>query len=108
MKNGAKVTAYDPKAVDNAKNVLPRNVKLMGTIEMALHQADMVFILTEWDEIKEMDLQKFIDHMSSPVIFDGRNCFPLAAVKKYPLEYHSIGRELINNIINTKKIGIIK
>ncbi len=103
LNNGAKVTAYDPIAGDNAKNMLPDNVKLMETIETALHQADMVFILTEWDEIKEMDLQKFIDHMNSPVIFDGRNCFSLAKVKKYPLEYHSIGRELINNLFYPKK-----
>lgn len=94
---GAEVIAYDPVAVENAKKVLPSEVLYTETMEDALENADLAFILTEWVQIKELDLNVYVQKMKQPVVFDGRNCYSLNEVKKYPIEYHSIGRKPIYN-----------
>jgi len=94
---GAEIVAYDPVAIENAKKVLPQEVVYTESIEATLENADMAFILTEWAQIKELDLNIYIQKMKQPIIFDGRNCYSLQEVKKYPMEYHSIGRQAIYN-----------
>ncbi|RAK20389.1 UDPglucose 6-dehydrogenase [Anoxybacillus vitaminiphilus] len=94
---GAKVVAYDPVAVENAKKVLPQEVIYTESIEDALENADMVFILTEWSQIKELDLNIYVQKMKQPIVFDGRNCYSINEVQQYPIEYHSIGRKPIYN-----------
>lgn len=94
---GAEVVAYDPVAVENAKKVLPQEVVFTESIEDALENADMAFILTEWAQIKELDLNIYVQKMKQPIIFDGRNCYSLNEVQKYTIEYHSIGRKSIYN-----------
>ncbi|MBS4195802.1 UDP-glucose dehydrogenase family protein [Lederbergia citri] len=89
---GAKVVAYDPIAINNAKKILPNEVEYVDSVEEALHGADAAFIVTEWDEVKNTNLDVYIKLMKSPIIFDGRNCFSLDKVEEYPVEYHSIGR----------------
>ena len=65
--------------------------------EEALKYADMVFIFTEWKEIKSIKLEKYIELMKTPIIFDGRNCYKLEEVRKAKVDYYSIGRaEIIN------------
>ncbi|WP_297991028.1 UDP-glucose/GDP-mannose dehydrogenase family protein, partial [uncultured Anoxybacillus sp.] len=94
---GAEVVAYDPVAVENAKKVLPQEVVYTESIEAALEDADMAFILTEWAPIKELNLNVYVEKMKQPIVFDGRNCYSLNEVQKYPIEYHSIGRKSIYN-----------
>ncbi|WP_347548744.1 UDP-glucose/GDP-mannose dehydrogenase family protein [Pseudalkalibacillus hwajinpoensis] len=92
---GAKVVAYDPIAIPNAKGFLPEEVVFKETIEEALIDTDAVFILTEWAEIKEIDLSTFQRLMKSPVVIDGRNCYSLHEVSRFPIHYISIGRPTI-------------
>ncbi|WP_226528029.1 UDP-glucose dehydrogenase family protein [Metabacillus niabensis] len=94
---GATVTAYDPVAMGNAKRVLDSKVNYESNIIDAIKDSDVVLILTEWNEIKELDLQTFVEHMKLPVIFDGRNCYDPRIVEKYQVEYHSMGRPTVNN-----------
>jgi UDPglucose 6-dehydrogenase len=94
---GAEVVAYDPVAIENAKKVLPQGVVFTESIEDALENADMAFILTEWEQIKKLDLNIYVEKMKQPIVFDGRNCYSLNEVQKYPIEYHSIGRKPIFN-----------
>ncbi|WP_068783796.1 UDP-glucose dehydrogenase family protein [Paenibacillus phocaensis] len=89
---GAKVVAYDPIAIENAKRVLPLSVDFSETIEGAILGADCVFILTEWPEIKQYGLEQFSTYMRRPIIFDGRNCFDKVYAQTQRVEYHSIGR----------------
>jgi UDPglucose 6-dehydrogenase len=89
---GATVIAYDPVSIPNAKKVLGELISYAETVEHALMNADLTFIVTEWDEIKNVPLNLFHELMKEPVIFDGRNCFRLEDIKKYPVEYYSIGR----------------
>lgn len=92
---GAIVRAYDPAAIENARRVLPEEVIFKDSIDAAVLDADAVFILTEWDEIVNMDMDRMLKLMAEPIIFDGRNCFDLKKIMQYSLEYHSIGRPSI-------------
>lgn len=98
LNEGSEVMAFDPVISDNAKNFLPQGITFKNSIESVLMDTDMVFILTDWDQIIETDLMVFAIHMVQPIIFDGRNCFSLEEIQKFPLEYHSIGRKTINNL----------
>lgn len=95
MKEGAVVVAYDPIAIENAKKFIGDKITYVETIESALDQADAVFIVTEWDQIKNLPLDTFAKLMKEPVVFDGRNCYKLEEVKKHYIEYYSIGRPSI-------------
>ncbi|GAB6462958.1 MULTISPECIES: UDP-glucose/GDP-mannose dehydrogenase family protein [Bacillus] len=95
-KLGAKIFAYDPIAMENAKPLLPGNVKYTETCEEALTKADLAIIITDWDEFKSIDLSKLEGVMDNPLIFDGRNCFSLEAIENTSIEYHSIGRPVVN------------
>ncbi|UQD53441.1 UDP-glucose 6-dehydrogenase [Bacillus methanolicus] len=95
MKEGATVGAYDPIAIENAKKFIGDKITYVETIESALDQADAAFIVTEWDQIKNLPLDTFAKLMKEPVVFDGRNCYKLEEVKKHSIEYYSIGRPSI-------------
>jgi len=97
IEKGANVTAYDPVATENAKRILDSNVHYAASIIEALKEADVALVLTEWNEIKELDLQVFEEHMKHPIIFDGRNCYDPRIVEKYQVEYHSMGRPSVLN-----------
>ncbi|PER82244.1 UDP-glucose dehydrogenase family protein [Bacillus cereus] len=92
---GAKAIAYDPIATENAKKVLPSEVEYVSSIEEAVTNADVVFIVTEWDDIKTFPIEKYIELMKQPIIFDGRNCHSLEYVKKFNIDYYSVGRPAI-------------
>ncbi|MGM0843750.1 MAG: UDP-glucose dehydrogenase family protein [Bacillota bacterium] len=92
VKLGASVKGYDPIARETAEKVLPQEVQIVSSVNEAIEDADIIMILTEWDEIKNMDLGMISNLPSKPVLFDGRNCFSLDEVANYHLEYHSIGR----------------
>ncbi|QOR67891.1 UDP-glucose/GDP-mannose dehydrogenase family protein [Cytobacillus suaedae] len=95
LEEGAQVTVYDPVAMDNARKVLKDQVDYANSLHEALDLADMAFIVTEWDEIKEFPLEEFEKLMNTPIVFDGRNCYRLEEVEQYAMEYHSIGRAMV-------------
>lgn len=92
---GAEIVAYDPIAMENAKSILNYKVQYVENLEDALIKSDAALIVTEWDEIKTIDLNSFKE-MNYPLVIDGRNCFSLDLMKNYGIEYHSIGRPLVN------------
>ncbi|WP_342045620.1 UDP-glucose dehydrogenase family protein [Bacillus sp. OTU530] len=91
LTEGAYVVAYDPQAKENAKLLLP-HIQYVGSIDEAISEADAVFLVTEWAEIKQYPLEQYVELMRQPVIFDGRNCFELERVRQYAIDYYSIGR----------------
>ncbi|MFS0600956.1 UDP-glucose dehydrogenase family protein [Peribacillus frigoritolerans] len=95
-KLGAEVAAYDPVAVDNAKNILGDTIRFASTVREAAVNADAVFIVTEWKEFRLLDLKTLMTTMRRPIVFDGRNCLEedrIRACKK--IEYYPIGRPAI-------------
>ncbi|MBP1157456.1 MULTISPECIES: UDP-glucose/GDP-mannose dehydrogenase family protein [unclassified Paenibacillus] len=89
---GAQVVAYDPIAIDNARKWLRKEVRYAASIQEAAHNADALFILTEWFDIKNMNLSEIRNRVKQPIIFDGRNCFDLQRMAELEYEYYSIGR----------------
>lgn len=97
VKAGATVIAYDPIAADNAKKILNSSVQYADSIHEALADADIAFIMTDWEEIVELKPSNYSQLMKTPVVFDGRNVYDLQQVRSSDIEYHSIGRASILN-----------
>ncbi|WP_243525213.1 UDP-glucose/GDP-mannose dehydrogenase family protein [Bacillus pseudomycoides] len=89
---GTQVVAYDPIATENAKKLLPSEVEYVNSVEEAVEKADATLIVTEWEDIKTFPLEKYIELMKEPIIFDGRNCHGLEHVQKFSVDYYSVGR----------------
>ncbi|MFE4811632.1 UDP-glucose dehydrogenase family protein [Peribacillus simplex] len=92
-KLGAEVVAYDPVAIENAKKILGDTIRFARSVSEATLDADAVFIVTEWNEFRQLDLETLMNTMRKPIVFDGRNCFEedrIRACKK--IEYYPIGR----------------
>lgn len=103
IKQGAEVVAYDPIAMDNAKSILNPLVQYADSIEEAIAESEAALILTDWDEIKNIELAIF-KTMKKPLVIDGRNCFSLEAVESNGIEYHSIGRPVATKLIEAAPI----
>lgn len=98
LDEGASVVAFDPVGIDNFKKRYFNEITLVNNLEEALRYADMAFIFTEWEEIKKISLDRYIELMKTPVIFDGRNCYKLDEVRNKGIDYYSVGREEVLNI----------
>jgi len=96
LNEGAKVRLYDPKAMDNMKEVFPEQppqILYVNSPYEAVEGAAALLIITEWDEFKGLDLKKIKDVMANPVIIDGRNIFEPEYVRSLGFEYYSVGRK---------------
>ncbi|SDM37481.1 UDP-glucose/GDP-mannose dehydrogenase family protein [Bacillus sp. OK048] len=93
---GAEVIAYDPVATENARKVIGDTIKYAGSIGEAVYEADAVLIVTEWNEVKNLDLAEMVKNMKEPIIFDGRNCFSEEKIRACgAVEYYPIGKPAI-------------
>ena len=72
---------------------------MQAQLDEAILDADAVFIVTEWNEFKQLDLTEILKKMKHPIIFDGRNCLEEDKLKTCEnVEYYPIGKqEIINN-----------
>ncbi|MCD7034495.1 UDP-glucose/GDP-mannose dehydrogenase family protein [Metabacillus sp. GX 13764] len=98
VKEGATVVAYDPIAEENARRLLPKETIYVATPEEAIQDADFAFVVTEWEQVRNLSIDTFLSKMKQPVIFDGRNCFDIEEMEKHPIEYYSVGRKPVKNI----------
>ena len=94
LARGARVSAYDPAAMDEAKRVFgdePRIVYADSPMH-AVEGTDALVIVTEWKEFRSPDFDAIRAALKTPVIFDGRNLYEPADVARAGLEYFPIGR----------------
>lgn len=91
LKYGAKVTAYDPAAMDNAKEIMP-HVNYCKGISETVKGADALVIVTEWNEFRNLDLDKIRTLLKQPYFFDLRNIYELIKMKQLGFKYFSTGR----------------
>ena len=96
LDDGANVKAYDPIGEKNFKKIYPREIKYCKSIEETLKDADICFIFTEWDFVKNLDINLYEKLMKTPLVIDGRNCYELEDMKNTNITYESIGRKTIN------------
>ena len=98
LENGAQITAYDPVAADNFRQVYPEgkagrgSISYVDTPEEALKDANMCFVFTEWEQIRSLKPETFVERMRIPLVYDGRNVFDVEKMKEAGIEYYSIGR----------------
>ncbi|MEG8035874.1 UDP binding domain-containing protein [Sphingomonas sp. LR61] len=88
---GATVSAYDPEAVVTARRVHPE-LDFVETAADTLSGADLVLVLTEWTEFRELDATTVASLVSSPVVIDGRNCLDRDAWTAAGFTYRGMGR----------------
>ena len=108
LEAGAEIYAYDPVGSNNFKKVYPEgkngqgSIKYVQSIEEALKDANVCFVFTEWNEIKTVKPKEFKKLMKTSLVYDGRNLYDIAAMKKAGVEYYSIGRPevIYNEVIN--------
>jgi UDPglucose 6-dehydrogenase len=88
----ARVKLWDPVAQERFKEVHPDLSYFADPLDCA-KDADLLLILTEWPEVKAMDLDRLKRLMRCPVLIDGRNVFNPAELRARGFTYHSVGRE---------------
>ncbi|MCH2541630.1 MAG: UDP-glucose/GDP-mannose dehydrogenase family protein [Alphaproteobacteria bacterium] len=86
----AKLKIYDPQGMDNAKKELPKSVEFCNDEYQALKNTNLLIIITEWNQFKNLDLLKVKKLMKKPVILDLRNIYSKDIVK-LGFQYYSIG-----------------
>lgn len=97
-KRGAKINAYDPKAMDEANHFYLKeveNVSYFNSKYETLNNADAMILLTEWKEFRSPDFDELKLQLNKPVIFDGRNQYNDIQMKELGFEYHQIGKNLL-------------
>ncbi len=98
LAEGCKITAYDPEAMDNVRNILGNQISYAHTSYAALDDADALVIMTEWPLFRTPDFDKMNLLLKNKVIFDGRNVYELDQMAEMGYTYYSIGRETVNSI----------
>lgn len=91
---GAKIHAYDPKAVGEAKECYLKgneNITYCDNKYEALQEADALILITEWKEFRSPDFYEIKRLLKESVIFDGRNQYNEKRVKEYGIDYIQIG-----------------
>ncbi|MFN6946850.1 MAG: UDP-glucose dehydrogenase family protein [Cytophagaceae bacterium] len=95
LKEGAEITAFDPEAIENVRNLLGDKINYNKNAYEALKDAEALIIVTEWSEFRTPDFTRMNKLLKSKVIFDGRNVFDLQQMKDLGYHYESIGREVV-------------
>ena len=95
VSRGAKIKAYDPKAIDEAKEHYLKGVKNITYVASksdVLKGSDALVLLTEWKEFRSPNFQEMKIQLKTPVIFDGRNQYNTFNLEELGFEYHQIGK----------------
>jgi UDPglucose 6-dehydrogenase len=91
LEEGAKIKAYDPIAMSNAKRIL-KDVDFKSDSYSAAKDCDLLVVMTEWNEFRQLDLEKIKESMKSPIILDGRNIYDPDELKEIGFTHIGVGR----------------
>ena len=95
VKRGAKIKAYDPKAIDEARHFYLKDIQGIEYLESkydALKNTDALILLTEWKEFRSPDFNEIKKQLNEPIIFDGRNQYIAYNLAEKGIEYFRIGK----------------
>jgi len=93
LKAGAHVQAFDPEAMAEAKKIFGERIRYAARNYDALNGAAALLIVTEWNEFRRPDFKRIKELLKNPVIFDGRNIYDPADLRRLGFKYYSIGRK---------------
>lgn len=95
VKRGAKVKAYDPKAIEEAQEFYLKgveNIEYVTSKYEVLQDSEALILLTEWKEFRSPDFDEIKKQLNNPVIFDGRNQYNAFSLEEQGFEYYQIGK----------------
>ena len=92
LAQGAEVTAFDPEAMENVKELLGKQINYEENCYDAVKDADALIIVTEWAEFRSPDFDRMKALMKGLAIFDGRNVYDPLQIREQGFYYESIGR----------------
>jgi UDPglucose 6-dehydrogenase len=90
-KEGALVRAFDPIAMEEAAKMLP-NVEMVDTPYKMAEGCDLLMVNTEWNEFRQLDLERIKKAMKTPLLFDGRNIYDPQKMAEIGFRYRGVGR----------------
>lgn len=93
LARGAKIIAFDPKAIETAKGIFGHKISYAKNAYDALKGADCLALLTEWNEFRRPDFDKIKELLKTPIIFDGRNLYDKKRMKAKGIEHFGIGKK---------------
>jgi UDPglucose 6-dehydrogenase len=91
LASGATVRVYDPIAMDKARDIFP-NIHYGESAYDAADGADALVIVTEWNEFKQLNLERLKSVMRTPIVYDGRNIYEPLRMRRMGFRYTAIGR----------------
>jgi UDPglucose 6-dehydrogenase len=89
---GARVRAFDPVAMENARALLPAGVEYCDDSYDAADGADAMIIVTEWNQFRSLDMERVRSSLKQPVVVDLRNLYDPKRMKEQGFKYFSVGR----------------
>ncbi len=98
LNEGASVTAFDPEAMENVKELIGDKIDYASDEYTALNGVDALLICTEWGIFRNPDFDKMEKLMNDKVIFDGRNLFDNEEMNNKGFYYNSIGRKTVSTL----------
>ena len=91
LEKGAKIKAYDPKAMKTAKNIFKETIKYCNNRFEVIDNSDALILITEWKEFRNPNFEIIKNKLKTPVIFDGRNQFDKKYLNELGFKYYQIG-----------------
>jgi UDPglucose 6-dehydrogenase len=91
QEEGAQIQAYDPQAMERAKNVLTDIAYCQSPYDAA-KGADAILLLTEWEEFRQVNWKRIRSNMGHPLLIDGRNMFSPEEINRHGFRYVGVGR----------------
>lgn len=92
LKYELNITAFDPKGIENAKELLGNKINYASDMYSVAKDADILVVLTEWDDFKDYDLNNVVSTMRNKNIFDTRNLINCDKADQLGFSYYRIGR----------------
>ena len=92
LEHGAEITAYDPEAIETTRAVLGDSISYASDAYVALQDADVLLICTEWPEFRRPDFERMQTLMRQRLVVDGRNLYNADRMRERGFRYYSIGR----------------
>jgi UDPglucose 6-dehydrogenase len=95
LQAGATIRAYDPLAMPNIRQIYAESASLIlcQQAQAVTQGADVLAIVTEWEEFREFDLLSIKQNLRYPTIFDGRNLYEPLKMEELGFEYFAVGRK---------------
>ena len=92
LEKGAAIRAHDPKGMEEARKYLPEGIQYVENAYEACEGADMVVLMTEWNQYRALDLDRIASLLSKPIFVDLRNVYDPQTLKEKGFTYFGVGR----------------